>query len=167
MPKLIKDGAIVEDQWVLIRDVVEQAETLSSADNNVIVPLPWWLAHREALQQRSGKTGVWLESNELPAALGNDCQTLELIALNFPVFSDGRAYSSARELRLNLGYKGEIRAIGDVLRDQLFYMSRCGFDAFAMRADQNLEAALSAFKDFADGYQMSVDRPVPLFRRRS
>lgn len=166
MPKVIKNGAIVEDQWVLIRDTAEQAEILSSADSNVIVPLSWWLTHREALQQRSGKSSVWLESNELPAALGNDWRTLELIALNFPVFSDGRAYSSARELRLNLGYKGEIRAIGDVLRDQLFYMSRCGFDAFAMRADQNLEAALSAFKDFTDGYQASVDKPVPLFRRR-
>ncbi|MGB4246947.1 MAG: DUF934 domain-containing protein [Pseudohongiellaceae bacterium] len=167
MPKLIRNGAIVDDQWVLVRDTVEQAELLASATNNLIVPLSYWLEHRESLRQRPGKTGVWLESNEVPAALGDDWRALDLIALNFPVFSDGRAYSSARELRLNLGYKGELRAIGDVLRDQLFYMSRCGFDAFSMRADQNLEAALGAFKDFTDGYQASVDKPVPLFRRRS
>lgn len=167
MPKLIKNGAIVDDLWVLVRDTTEQAEALASATSNLIVPLSFWLDQRESLRQRPGKTGVWLESNQIPAALGDDWRTLDLIALNFPVFSDGRAYSSARELRLNLGYKGELRAIGDVLRDQLFYMSRCGFDAFSMRADQNLEAALSAFKDFTDGYQASVDRPVPLFRRRS
>jgi uncharacterized protein (DUF934 family) len=89
-----------------------------------------------------------------------------LIALCFPVFSDGRAYSSARELRQNMGYAGEIRAIGDVLRDQLFYMHRCGFNAFALRDDQDLELALSAFADFREGYQASVDRPDPLFRRR-
>jgi uncharacterized protein (DUF934 family) len=91
---------------------------------------------------------------------------LEVIALSFPIFSDGRSYTSARELRSNLGYKGEIRAIGDVLRDQLFYMSRCGFDAFLMREDQNLEGALAAFNDFSEGYQASVDKPIPLFRRR-
>lgn len=167
MPKLIKNGAIVDDQWELVRDATEQAEVLASTTGNLIVPLPYWLQHRDSLQKRSGKTGVWLQSNEIPAALDDDWRSLELIALNFPVFSDGRAYSSARELRLNLGYKGELRAIGDVLRDQIFYMSRCGFDAFSMRADQNLEAALSAFNDFKDGYQASVDKPVPLFRRRS
>ena len=94
-------------------------------------------------------------------------QALELIALNFPSFADGRAYSSARELRNNLGFKGEIRAIGDVLRDQLFYMARCGFDAFLLRDDQNVETALGAFDDFKDGYQVSVDKPLPLFRRRA
>lgn len=167
MPRLIKNRAIVENQWVLIRNPDEQAEVLGSAETNLIVPLSYWLEHREALQQRPGKTGVWLNSHEVPADLGNDWQTLELIALNFPIFSDGRAYSSARELRLNLGYQGELRAVGDVLRDQLFYMARCGFDAFDMRADQNLEAALKAFGDFTDGYQASVDRPVPLFRRRA
>jgi uncharacterized protein (DUF934 family) len=65
-----------------------------------------------------------------------------------------------------LNFKGDIRAVGDVLRDQLFYMQRCGFTEFAMREDQNLEHALSAFEDFHEGYQSSVDRPLPLFRRR-
>ena len=166
MPKLIKNGAIVDDQWVLVRDTTEEAQVLAFAANNLIVPLNYWLDHRESLLQRPGKTGVWLQSNEIPSALGDDWRMLELIALNFPIFSDGRAYSSARELRLNLGYSGELRAIGDVLRDQLFYMSRCGFDAFSMRPDQNLDTALSAFRDFTDGYQASVDKPVPLFRRR-
>ncbi|MDP1932442.1 MAG: DUF934 domain-containing protein [Gammaproteobacteria bacterium] len=167
MLKLIKNRKIIDDQWTLVRDLMEQAEALSSAELNLIVPLPYWLENRDALQQRSGKSAVWLDSHEIPSALGDDWNILELIALNFPVFTDGRAYSSARELRLNLGFKGEIRAIGDVLRDQLFYMSRCGFDAFTMRADQNLESALGAFEDFNDGYQVSADKPLPLFRRRA
>jgi uncharacterized protein (DUF934 family) len=83
------------------------------------------------------------------------------------VFRDGRPFSSARELRQNLGYNGEIRAVGDVLRDQIFYMSRCGFDAFVPRADQDLQECLRAFDDFHDAYQSSVMQPIPLFRRRA
>jgi len=107
------------------------------------------------LKQRPGKTAVWLQSNELPAALGEDLHSFGLIALNFPVFSDGRAYTSARELRSNFMFKGELRAIGDVLRDQLFYMARCGFDAFALREDQDIASALPASDDFPDGHQVS------------
>lgn len=121
---------------------------------------------REALAERSGRIAVWLDSNELPAQLGESLYYLDMIALNFPVFRDGRPFSSARELRQNLNFKGDIRAVGDVLRDQLFYMQRCGFTEFTMREDQNLEQALSAFEDFHEAYQSSVDRPLPLFRRR-
>lgn len=166
MAKLIKNRAVIEDSWHLLKEV-ESLETIADrAADSLIVPLNFWLEHRQELKKRPGKTAVWLESNELPSALGEDLHTFKLIALNFPVFSDGRAYSSARELRSNFMYKGELRAIGDVLRDQLFYMARCGFDAFAMREDQDLVAALSAFDDFHDAYQVSVAQPEPLFRRR-
>ena len=166
MPKLIKDRQIIDDEWVLIKESSQLEDLQAYSGQDLIVPLAFWLAERNRIQQRSGKTAVWLNSNEVPHSLGAELHNLELIALNFPIFSDGRSYSSARELRTNLGYKGEIRAIGDVLRDQLFYMSRCGFDAFAMREDQNLESALGAFSDFTEGYQASVDKPIPLFRRR-
>ena len=86
--------------------------------------------------------------------------------VNFPQFTDGRGYSIARLLRERYGWRGELRAIGDVLRDQLFYLSRCGFDAFALRDDQDPHAALTAFDDFSEAYQASVERPQPLFRRR-
>ena len=166
MPKLIKNRQIVDDTWTLIRDAAELEDIARFNGQDLIVPLPWWQEHRGAIAQRKGRTGVWLNSHEFPEAIKDDIPSLELIALNFPVFSDGRAYSSAHELRTMHNYQRELRAVGDVLRDQLFYMARCGFDAFALREDQDLEFALKAFDDFQEGYQSSVDRPVPLFRRR-
>lgn len=166
MGKLIKNRAIVEDSWHLLKEVNDLDEIADKSAQSLIVPLAFWLEHRQALKQRSGKTAVWLQSNELPAALGEDLHSMALIALNFPVFSDGRAFSSARELRSNFMFKGELRAVGDVLRDQLFYMARCGFDAFVLREDQNIDTAVAAFQDFQEGYQVSVDKPEPLFRRR-
>src|SRR5690606_31611549 len=166
MPKLIKNRQIVDDAWIVVKDVAELEDLGRLDGQDLIVPLPWWLENRATITQRKGRTGVWLNSHELPEAIKDDIPTLEIIALNFPLFSDGRAYSSARELRTVMHYPRELRAIGDVLRDQLFYMARCGFDSFAMREDQNLEFSLKAFDDFHEGYQSSVDRPVPLFRRR-
>lgn len=167
MPKLIKNRALAVDEWTLLTELSHFDDIAAINEHAIIVPLSFWQEHKTALQQRPSKSAVWLNSNELPAALGDDLNTLELVALNFPSFADGRAYSSARELRNNLGFKGEVRAIGDVLRDQLFYMARCGFDAFSLRDDQNIDVALQAFDDFNDGYQVSVDRPLPLFRRRA
>lgn len=166
MPKLIKNRQIIDDEWVLIKEASQLEDLSAYSGQDLIIPLTIWREDRDRFLQRTGRTAVWLNSHEVPQALGTDLDRLEVIALNFPIFSDGRSYTSARELRSNLGFKGEIRAIGDVLRDQLFYMSRCGFDAFLMREDQNLENALSAFHDFTEGYQASVDRPIPLFRRR-
>ena len=99
-------------------------------------------------------------------SIADDLQHFQVVALNFPVFSDGRHYSSARLLRERYKYQGEVRAIGDVLRDQLFYMKRCGFDAFALRADRDPYEALESLKDFSVTYQAATDEPLPLFRRR-
>ncbi len=166
MPKLIKNRQIIEDNWELVKDF--SADLLAErGGENLLLPLVAWLEHKDVIAARSSATGVWLDSHELPAQLADSLHNLPVIALNFPVFRDGRPFSSARELRLNFGYQGEVRAIGDVLRDQLFYMARCGFDAFVMREDQNLETSLQAFEDFRDAYQSSVDRPDPLFRRRA
>lgn len=169
--KLIKDQQIIKDTWHLLDGEATTPENLAQTlahhqGQDIIVPLNCWLEARDQLGSRQGQTGVWLQSNEVPAPLAADLSRLPVVALNFPAFSDGRAYTSARELRQNMAYEGEIRAIGDVLRDQLFYMARCGFNAFALREDQDAEAALSAFYDFSDAYQASVDRPLPLFRRR-
>lgn len=165
--KLIKDGKAQPDSWQLLGSDLS-TEALSELDNqDVIVPLAFWQAESASIKKRAGKTGVWLNSNELPSALAADLNDIPLIALNFPEFKDGRSFSSARELRQRMGYKGEIRAIGDVLRDQLFFMHRCGFDAFVLREDQDMDAALAAFKDFHDAYQASIDQPLPLFRRRN
>ena len=109
---------------------------------------------------------MWLDSHEEPAAIAGDLDRFALVAVNFPKFGDGRGYSIARLLRERYGYKGELRAIGEVVRDHLFFMARCGFDAFLLRDDQDPEEALTAFGDFSDSYQSTVDRPLPLFRRR-
>ena len=166
MARLIKDRAIVDDHWVLVREPVDGQALRELNGQDVILPLQSWLELREDLPLRKGRTGAWLKNIELPESLAPWLTQIPLIALDFPVFTDGRGYSSARELRQNLGYEGELRAIGDVLCDQLLYMSRCGFNAFALRADQNLDAAACRFEDFKDAYQASVVNPLPLFRRR-
>lgn len=168
MATLIKDRRIVADSWRLLSrgPKGELPEVLAQGD--VIVPLELWLARREDLLPRAeaGSIGLWLDANEAPEAIADDLQRFAVIAVNFPKFGDGRGYSIARLLRERYGYKGELRAIGDVLHDFLYFMKQCGFDAFALRDDQDVNEALTAFDTFSDGYQTSVLRPVPLFRRR-
>jgi len=166
MAALIKDWRIVADSWHLLERGPKGELPEVPARGDVIVPLALWLARREDFLAHPGKLGVWLDANEGPEALAADVQRFPLIAVNFPKFGDGRGYSIARLLRERYGFKGELRAIGDVLHDHLFFMSQCGFDAFALREDQDPQEALSVFGTFSDGYQTSVLRPVPLFRRR-
>jgi len=132
----------------------------------VIVPLGLWLARREDFLAYPSRLGVWLEANEDPEAIADDLNRFALVAVNFPKFADGRAYSIARLLRERYGYQGELRAIGDVLHDHLHFMKQCGFDAFLLRQDQDAREALAALDTFSEGYQTSVLRPIPLFRRR-
>lgn len=102
-----------------------------------------------------------------PAAIAARIGGLTTIAINFPKFGDGRGYSIVRLLRERYGYKGELRAIGEVARDHLHAMAQCGFDAFQLREGENPQDALEAFDDFSEQYQATVSQPVPLFRRRS
>jgi len=164
MPRLIKDSAIVEDRWTVVREPSSLAAL--PLETPVIVPLALWKSDRNALATRS-EVGVWLKPDDDPGALAGDFASLPLIAVDFPKFTDGRGYSTAKLLRDKYRFTGELRAIGDVLRDQLYYMRQCGFDAFAVRADRSLEDALKGFADFSDGYQATVRQPIPLFRRRT
>ena len=107
-----------------------------------------------------------LEPSDDPAAFADRLDRVARIEVNFPKFGDGRGYSIARLLRERYGYKGELRAVGQITRDHLFFMESCGFDAFRLRDGEDAEDALQAFEDFSDSYQASVKRPVPLFRRR-
>ena len=109
--------------------------------------------------------GVWLASDARPEALKDVLGKFKVIAVDFPKFTDGRGYSIAFNLRSRLGYTGELRAIGDVLRDNLFYMQRVGFDAFATREDRSIHDALKGLTDFSESYQTSWDQKTPLFRR--
>jgi uncharacterized protein (DUF934 family) len=173
MAHLIKNRQILHDSWLLLDRDIERL--LRPGENgllpdfpdqaNLIVPTALWRIRREDLLDRTGGTGVWLDSHEEPGSIAEDLPLLAVVAVNFPQFTDGRGHSTARLLRERYGYRAELRAIGDVLRDQLYYLSRCGFDAFALRADQDPHEALSAFDDFSDNYPATVDR-LPLFRRR-
>ncbi len=107
-----------------------------------------------------------LEAGDDPASLVDMLDGLTTIAVRFPAFGDGRGYSIGRLLRERYGYRGELRAIGAVARDHLYFMAQCGFDAFELRAGEDPKEALAAFDDFSDGYQATVARPQPLFRRR-
>ena len=165
MRKIIKDKRIVNDDWQLIKLVEgETAETISVPNGAYIVPLAVWLAQKSVLSSRSD-IGVWLASDERAESLKDDVSYLPLIAIDFPTFADGRGYSIAYQLRARLGYKGELRAIGDVLRDQLFYMARVGFNAFATREDRSIDDALKGLTDFSEAYQTAWDQKTPLFRR--
>jgi uncharacterized protein (DUF934 family) len=162
---IIKNRAIVNDDWSVLRLVESDIpESVVVPSRKVIVPLKVWLAQREALLNR-GDLGVWLNSDERAEALQDDTEKFSVIAVNFPKFADGRGYSIAHHLRERLGYRGELRAIGDVLRDQLFYMQRVGFDAFEPRADKDINEALKGLSDFSVTYQASSDEAQPLFRR--
>ena len=166
MQTLIKNGQLADDSWVLVKEANNEGILQALPGRNLIVPLKFWKFFQEDVNNYMGQVTVWLDSDEDIEELAESLDRFPVIGLNFPVFSDGRSYSNARELRENLGYQGEIRAIGDVLRDQLFYMQRCGFDAFQLRHDQDPEECLTAFSDFQTGYQASIDQPQPLFRRR-
>ena len=107
-----------------------------------------------------------LEPGDDPAAAAARLRGAARVEVNFPSFTDGRGYSIARLLRERYGYEGELRAVGDVQRDQLYYLSRCGFDAFLLREGEDAEEAIAALQDFSDAYQSSVAQPQPLFRRR-
>lgn len=163
--RIIKNKAIVSDDWVVLRLTEDQsADTVSVPEGRVMVPLPVWQAQKDVLKNRP-ELGVWFASDERPEVLKGEVDQFSVIAVDFPKFSDGRGYSIAYNLRARLGYSGELRAIGDVLRDQLFYMQRVGFDAFAPRADRSIEDALKGLFDFSEKYQTSWDEKSPLFRR--
>jgi uncharacterized protein (DUF934 family) len=163
---IIKGHEVVEDDWAVLRlEDGESPDAVAVREGTVIVPLTVWLAQRESLSARA-QLGVWIGAGERPDELKGDLDKFALVAVDFPRFTDGRGYSIAYNLRMRLGYKGELRAIGDVLRDQLFAMHRVGFDAYATREDRNIHDALKGLTVFSEVYQASVDVKAPLFRRQ-
>ena len=171
MTLIIRNRAVVEDAWTLVRAAEDGTlpDVAALPAGKVIVPLALWQGSRDALVAAKSRDelGVWLAPDSEPADIANDFDRIALIAVDFPVFRDGRGYSIARLLRERYGYKGELRSIGDVLRDQLRFMERCGFDSYAVRADKDIHDALNAFTEFTVQYQGAFDDPTPLFRRRA
>lgn len=160
MPTIIIDKAIADSPFA----PVDKAGADVTA-NNTILPLEVYLEHRDELKGR-GDVGVWIDAHEEVEEIADFVDELPVIAVNFPAFFDGRSLSSANILRRRYGYEGELRAIGDVRRDQLDQMQRCGINAFQLAAGQDIEQALSSLSGFTYNYQSSIDRPEPLFRTR-
>ena len=167
--KIIRDRAIVEDDWTRLDDAAPVP-----ASGKLVVSHARWLKDKAALKAH-GSVGVSIPATLDVAELKDDLATLKLVAVPFNFIQpkpeggrtfDGRAYSQARALRERFGFKGEIRAVGDVFRDAMFYMHRCGVNAFELKAGADLQDALNAFRDFSVGYQGAADDPMPIFRRR-
>ena len=156
----LKDELVVDNSWQL---VTADADSLPTGD--ILVPIANWQANQQQLANHNGSVGVWVEGHEEVEEFADSIATVPVIAINFPKFVDGRGFSLARLLRERYGYIGEIRAIGHFIRDQLFMMQRCGFNAFQFDSELDLAAASHSLKDFSDSYQVAVDQPEPLFRR--
>jgi len=154
--KIIKDKNIIEDSWV------HYTGDGDLPDGNIIVPLAVW----QQTDLSGRKVGVRLEPDAEVRDFEDDLENFEVIAINFPTFNDGRGYSLAKILRDRFGYRKEIRAIGDVMRDQLFYLQRCGFNAYEIKPGRDIKDALKAFDDFSVKYQVSSDEGLPLYSRR-
>jgi uncharacterized protein (DUF934 family) len=150
---LIKRGALVTDEYVDASGL----EAIPPA-GPVIVSFEQWQKQRDALLARGTPLGIRLHSDQPPELIADDVQRFALIALEFPKFRDGRAYSYARLLRERYGFKGELRAVGDVLLEQLFFMLRTGFDAFDLQQSPDPVAAFqTAIGDFSVWYQPTAD----------
>ncbi|GAB2519732.1 DUF934 domain-containing protein [Microbulbifer agarilyticus] len=166
--QLILDGAVADNQWNLLPLTGEEEITANNlAAGKIILPASVWLALREALQDRKQEIGVWLDSDETADLIGEYASDLPLIAAHFPAFTDGRGFTAARLLRERYGFTGEMRAVGNFIRDQLTYLTRCGFNAFAFQGDQPLSGLTESLHDFSDSYQAAVDQPLPIHRRRA
>jgi uncharacterized protein (DUF934 family) len=167
MATLIKSRRIVADSWQRLKRGADGALPELPERGDYIVPLALWLERRAELLERPGELGVWIDSHEEPEAIAADVGRFAVIAVNFPKFQDGRGFSIGRLLRERYGHKGELRAVGHITRDHLYYMEGCGFDAFELREGEDAEQALAGFGAFSESYQASATRPLPLFRRRA
>ena len=166
MTQIILDKQIANDDWTLVADDV----ALSDA-KEVINFSRWASAESTAksaliAKRDAGTLGIQLNAGDTADLLAEESLGFALINVEFPKFADGRGYSTAHLLRKRYGFTGQLRATGDVLYDQLFYMMRCGFNAMAMREDQDLNLAVKGFDTFSAPYQGDVNDTRPLFRRR-
>ena len=159
--KLTGDKSVTDEQI---------ATTVIFATGKVIVPLSVFIARKDALVSRinAGEIGVWLDTHEVLEHLvenQTDLNALPIIAIHVERFADGRIFSLGTLLRTRYGYKNELRAFGDVLKDQLFFLKRSGFTSFLIRADRSATDAMTSLHDFSQPYQGAVDESQPVFKR--
>jgi uncharacterized protein (DUF934 family) len=146
---IIRNRTIVEDDF----------RTLGAEDpipdGDIIISLERFRAEHDALEKRAGRLGVEIPNDIFADEVLGELETVDLIAIDFPIYRDGRGFSTARLLRRG-GFTGELRATGNVLRDQIAFMERCGFDAYQVAPGKSLEQALEGFEDFSVTYQDAI-----------
>ncbi|HEY9210976.1 MAG TPA: DUF934 domain-containing protein [Methylotenera sp.] len=168
----IQAGKVVLFKLTGESTVTEQqiADTDIPASGKIIVPLSVYVERNNELASRiaQGEVGVWLATHELLEYLIQqqaDLNVLPIIAVFVERFADGRIFSLGTLLRTRYGFKNELRAFGDVLRDQLFFLKRSGYNSFVIRQDRSAQEAIASLNDFSKPYQGAVDEPQPVFRR--
>ena len=168
MAQLIKNGVAASDSWQILELAEgESPEAIALPDGEVIFPLAVWLARKDEILSRP-TIGLLLQPADRVEDIAGELASFALIAVNFPKFVDGRGYSTAALLRQRYHYQGELRAVGDVLHDQLFFMQRVGFDSYALKDGKDAVYAIDqGFSPFSATYQGSTDQPEPYFRRRT
>ena len=169
--QIIKERRLQDDAWKVVNLVDGEAPfDVCLPVGPLLVPLAVWKAKKTCLIHREYEhgtpLGIWLAPEDNVEDIAADIDDFTVIAVHFPKLTDGRGYSTARLLRERYGYDGEVRAFGDIGRDQIFFLNRAGFDAFVLGDGKSTEEALAAFDDFPESYQPAADQPIPLFRRR-
>ncbi len=158
---LVKAGRVVADRYARILDEAPVPDGVPA-----IIPAARLLADADDIARREAPTGVLWPNNRKVSELAPHLDRLALIALVFPTFKDGRAYSQARQLRERYGFRGELRATGDVLRDQFLFLARAGFDAFEVKKDTDATAFVDALARYSVFYQPAGDARTAVQRAR-
>jgi uncharacterized protein (DUF934 family) len=169
MAQLIKDNVVAVDTWKTLEiGEGETPGTVALPTGEVIFPLAVWQARKSEIISCHKRIGLLLKGDDRVEDVAPDLDYFVVIAIDFPKFVDGRGYSTASLLRQRYHYEGELRAVGDVLHDQLFFLKRVGFDAYALKSEKNAVYAIeNGFSTFSDTYQASTDQSQPRFRRRA
>jgi len=158
--QIIKNRQVVDDEWQMIG----VNDTLPEA--HFIIPFARWKNEREMFIDKNTKLGVCVNGDDNLKELIDDLGVFSIIALEFPKYTDGRCFSYARLLRERHHYQGELRAVGNVLRDQLALLERCGINSFVLDVSEDLSEALKSFDDISVKYQSAADAVEPLYRYR-
>ncbi len=159
---VIRDGRLIADNWLAhIGDAQDADNTCPPDEPGYLVTLENWITHRQRYRLRQYPLAVYLSPDAEPQTLlepgatAVDPTGIAMIAIDFPVYTDGRGYSIAQLLRHQLGWAGELRAVGDVMIDTVHYLARCGFNSFALKPGHDPAAALRALATFSSSYQRS------------